>query len=130
MKMDRRFRRISRSHKIEILLADLGLIESRRSKLSILSGGERKRVSLAVQLLTEPSILFCDEPTTGLDSYSATVVVKTLKDLVARGRIVICSLHQPASGLLDLFHEVLLLATGKAAFQGTVIDATSFFARY
>ncbi|XP_063978757.1 protein scarlet-like [Diachasmimorpha longicaudata] len=128
MRMDRRFRTPSRHQRIENLLSDLGLTESRLSKLLTLSGGERKRVSLAVQLLTEPSILFCDEPTTGLDSYSALVVVRTLRDVAARGRVVVCSLHQPASGLLELFHEVLLLASGKVAFQGSSMDATSFFA--
>ncbi|XP_011311325.1 protein scarlet [Fopius arisanus] len=128
MRMDRRFRTAARDQRIENLLCDLGLTESRLSKLVNLSGGERKRVSLAVQLLTEPSILFCDEPTTGLDSYSALVVVRTLRDVAARGRVVVCSLHQPASGLLELFHEVILLASGKVAFQGNTADATSFFA--
>ena len=75
-------------------------------------------------------MLFCDEPTTGLDSYSAMVVVRILREVAARGRVVICSLHQPASGLLDLFHEILLISSGRVAFQGPSSDATSFFDRY
>ncbi|KAK1120027.1 hypothetical protein K0M31_012757 [Melipona bicolor] len=127
MKMDRRLRASVRKQRIMTLLGELGLAKSTNTKLSALSGGERKRVTLAVQLLTEPSILFCDEPTTGLDSYGAMTVVKTLREVAASGRIVICSLHQPASGLLEIFHEVLLLSGGRVAFQGSSIDATNFF---
>ncbi|XP_026673973.1 protein scarlet-like isoform X2 [Ceratina calcarata] len=127
MKMDRRIRANVRRQRIMGLLADLGLGKCTTTRLSALSGGERKRVTLAVQLLTEPSILFCDEPTTGLDSYGAMTVVRTLRDVAASGRIVVCSLHQPASGLLDIFHEVLLLSGGRVAFQGSSVDATEFF---
>ncbi|XP_043601131.1 protein scarlet-like isoform X5 [Bombus pyrosoma] len=127
MKMDRRLRANIRRQRIMVLLGELGLGKCITTKLSALSGGERKRVTLAVQLLTEPSILFCDEPTTGLDSYGAMTVVKTLRDVAASGRIVICTLHQPASGLLDIFHEVLLLSSGRVAFQGSSTDAMKFF---
>ena len=80
--------------------------------------------------MTEPRVLFCDEPTSGLDSYSTMTVVKTLRGVAERGRIVICSIHQPASGILDLFPEVLLLFAGRVAFQGSCADATAFFDRY
>ncbi|KZC12418.1 Protein scarlet, partial [Dufourea novaeangliae] len=127
MKMDRRVRLAVRKQRIAAILAELGLGKCGNTKLSTLSGGERKRVALAVQLLTEPNILFCDEPTTGLDSYGALTVVRTLREVAASGRIVICSVHQPASGLLDIFHEVLLLSNGRVAFQGSSADATEFF---
>lgn len=130
MKMDRRLRANFRRQRITILLRELGLAKCTSTKLSALSGGERKRVTLAVELLTEPSILFCDEPTTGLDSYGAMTVVRTLREVAASGRIVICSLHQPASGLLKIFHEVLLLSGGRVAFQGSSIDAMEFFDRF
>ncbi|XP_033339688.1 brown isoform X2 [Megalopta genalis] len=127
MKMDRRVRSNIRKQQIAGVLAELNLEKCTGSRLSALSGGERRRVTLAVQLLTEPSILFCDEPTTGLDSYGALSVVRTLREVAARGKIVMCSVHQPASGLLDIFHEVLLLSGGRVAFQGSSVDATEFF---
>ncbi|XP_017753804.1 PREDICTED: protein scarlet-like [Eufriesea mexicana] len=127
MKMDRRQGANVRRQRIMALLGEFGLVKCANTKLSSLSGGERKRVALAVQLLTEPNILFCDEPTTGLDSYGAMTVVRTLREVAASGRIVICSLHQPASGLLEIFHEVLLLSIGRVAFQGSTNDATEFF---
>ncbi|KAL2714613.1 protein scarlet-like isoform X1 [Vespula squamosa] len=127
MKMDRRYRAGLRKLRISVLLTELTLLNCANSKLSTLSGGERKRVSLAVQLLTEPSILFCDEPTSGLDSYTAMTVVNTLHDVSTRGKIVICSIHQPASGLFDIFHQLLLISAGRVAFQGSITDAINFF---
>ena len=82
------------------------------------------------QLLTEPNILFCDEPTTALDSFGATSVIRTLRGLASRGKIVICSIHQPTSGLFNLFHEVILLSEGRIAFQGSTSDAVEFFNRF
>ncbi|CAB0032299.1 unnamed protein product [Trichogramma brassicae] len=85
MKMDRNVSSLARKQRIFILLSELGLIKCSKTKLSKLSCGERKRVSLAVQLLIEPRVLFCDEPTTGLDSFAAMTVTKTLRDVAARG---------------------------------------------
>lgn len=79
--------------------------------------------------MTEPRVLFCDEPTTGLDSFAAMTVTRTLRDVAARGCIVICSLHQPASGLLDLYDEIILLSSGRLAFQGSTPEALQFFRR-
>nr|CAD7258303.1 unnamed protein product [Timema shepardi] len=69
-------------------------------------------------LLTDPPLLFCDEPTTGLDSYSAGVVVEKLRQFAASGKVVVCTIHQPASGLFDMFNQVLLVARGRVAFYG------------
>lgn len=61
------------------------------------SGGERKRTSIGVELITDPMLIFCDEPTTGLDSFTASIVVGILKDLAESGRTVITTIHQPNS---------------------------------
>ncbi|CAH2236224.1 jg22035 [Pararge aegeria aegeria] len=80
------------------------------------------------KLLNDPPILFCDEPTTGLDSSAASAVVSRLRRLAIGGKLVICSVHQPASGVFELFHQVVLLANGRIAFHGTIEQADQFFA--
>lgn len=81
-------------------------------------------------MLTDPFILFCDEATTGLDSSSAAVIMKMLRKFSSRGNIVICSIHQPASGIFELFDDVLLLATGgRVSYFGPVTTAVEYFER-
>lgn len=82
-------------------------------------------------MLTDPALLFCDEPTTGLDSYSAFSVIEQLRQLAARGKVVICTIHQPASGIFDMFQSVYLLVSGgKLALTCPVADVAPFFQRY
>ncbi|XP_038207844.1 protein scarlet-like isoform X2 [Zerene cesonia] len=128
MMMDKRSTAITRQRRIQQLLSELGISTCTRTKLKALSGGERKRVALGVQLLNDPPILFCDEPTTGLDSSAANSVVSRLRRLAIGGKLVICSVHQPASGVFELFHQVVLLANGRIAFHGTIEQADQFFA--
>lgn len=96
----------------------------------VLSGGEKKRLAFATELLTKPTILFCDEPTTGLDSYSAQQLILTLQSLAKLGTTIMCTIHQPSSQLFAMFHQVLLLTEGRIAFTGTPIQALEFFATY
>ncbi|KAJ8736590.1 hypothetical protein PYW08_007246 [Mythimna loreyi] len=128
MMMDKRSTKIVRARRVQLLLSELGVNNCEKTKLKALSGGERKRVALAVQLLNDPPILFCDEPTTGLDSWAAAAVVSRLRKLAIGGKLVVCSVHQPASGVFELFHQVVLLANGRIAFHGTIEQADQFFA--
>ncbi|PNF40449.1 hypothetical protein B7P43_G16081, partial [Cryptotermes secundus] len=112
---------------VQALFLDLNLAGCEDTPISALSGGERKRLSLAVELLTDPPLLLCDEPTTGLDSYNASTVVEKLHHLASRGKAVLCSIHQPTSDLLSCFHKMILLAGGRVAFQGTLAQAYTFF---
>jgi len=128
LKMDRRLRTSHRNRRVLTLINELGLAKCSNTRLSALSGGESKKVSLAVQMLTDPALLFCDEPTTGLDSYNAGAVVERLRSLAVRGKTVICSIHQPTSGIFDLFHSVILLAPGgELAYQGDPQHALQHF---
>ncbi|KAK0473430.1 P-loop containing nucleoside triphosphate hydrolase protein [Armillaria novae-zelandiae] len=93
------------------------------------SGGERRRLSLGVQLLGNPSVLFLDEPTTGLDATSAYQLVKTLKTLAKKGRTIIMTLHQPRSEVFLLLDAVTLLAQGHSLYSGPIADAVPWFER-
>jgi ABC-type multidrug transport system ATPase subunit len=82
------------------------------AKIQGLSPAQRKRVSIGVELVANPSILFLDEPTTGLDSKSAQTVIKVVKRIARSGRAVICTIHQPNSELFFMFDRLLLLGAG------------------
>lgn len=72
----------------------------------VLSGGEKKRLSIATELISDPLILFCDEPTTGLDSYNAQHVMATMRDLARSGQIIICTIHQPSQVIFEQLDQV------------------------
>ncbi|KAJ0403074.1 hypothetical protein P43SY_009141 [Pythium insidiosum] len=94
-----------------------------------ISGGERRRVSIGMELVTSPQILFLDEPTSGLDSSSANAVVQLVKDLASHGRIVVMSIHQPSAKAFMLLDQVVLLAKGRMLYDGAPQDAKSYFER-
>ncbi|MES1912797.1 MAG: hypothetical protein MHM6MM_005019 [Cercozoa sp. M6MM] len=92
-----------------------------------LSGGEMKRTSIAVELVSDPSILFCDEPTTGLDSETALNTVRVLKDLAhTGGRTIITTIHAPSAEIFDLFDQLLLLVDGRIVYQGAASDVGAY----
>ena len=83
-----------------------------------ISGGEKKRLSVALEILTMPKILFLDEPTSGLDSASAFFVVQALRNIARDGRTVISSIHQPSSEVFALFDDLFLLSGGETVYFG------------
>lgn len=94
-----------------------------------ISGGERKRVSIAMEVVTNPGMIFLDEPTSGLDTYTAFHVMKMLKLIAHRqGRTVVATIHQPSSEIYHLFDDLLILAQGKVVFHGTATRAIEYFA--
>ncbi|CAA2933455.1 ABC transporter G family member 11 [Olea europaea subsp. europaea] len=88
-----------------------------------ISGGEKKRLSIALEILMRPKLLFLDEPTTGLDSASAFFVTQTLRALSRGGRTVIASIHQPSSEVFELFDQLYLLSGGKTVYFGQASEA-------
>ncbi|CEG44556.1 atp-binding cassette superfamily [Plasmopara halstedii] len=92
-----------------------------------ISGGERRRVSIGMELVTSPQILLLDEPTSGLDSSSAHSVVKLIKELASHDRIVILSIHQPSSRSFLLLDKIMLLAKGQLLYSGPPADSKQHF---
>lgn len=74
-----------------------------------LSTEQRKRLTIAVELVANPSIIFMDEPTTGLDARSAAIVMRAVKNVVDTGRTIVCTIHQPSIDIFESFDEVNLL---------------------
>ncbi|XP_043724889.1 ABC transporter G family member 15-like isoform X2 [Telopea speciosissima] len=93
-----------------------------------ISGGEKKRLSIALEILTRPRLLFLDEPTSGLDSASAFFVIQSLRNVARDGRTVISSIHQPSSEVFAQFDDLFLLSGGETVYFGEAKMAIEFFA--
>lgn len=117
---------------VEDVILELGLKECADTKIGTsvkrgCSGGEKRRTSIGVQLLANPSVLFLDEPTTGLDATSALQIVQTLRDLARKGRTIIVSIHQPRSEIWRLLDRVLLLSHGSPLYSGEIDSVLPYF---
>eukprot|EP00121_Abeoforma_whisleri_P015531 Awhi_evm1s14305 len=116
------------------VISDFGLDRVKKTKVGTVfirgvSGGERRRVSIAVELVTQPLILFLDEPTSGLDSTSSHKVIQCLKDTAQKyNRTIIATIHQPASSTYELFDKLLLLSHGNTVYYGKTAEAIPYFA--
>jgi hypothetical protein len=83
-----------------------------------ISGGQKKRTSIAQELITNPAITFLDEPTSGLDTAAAYKVVLVLKELAKAKQSVLCTIHQPSSEIFELFDQAIFLARGQIVYSG------------
>merc|ERR1719482_218510 len=94
-----------------------------------LSGGERKRTAVAVELITKPKMIFLDEPLSGLDSYAAWTVVQVLKDLAKHGCAVLCTIHQPSSEIFQSFDKLICMVEGYTVYCDEVKGLSSYMAK-
>ncbi|KAK6640138.1 hypothetical protein RUM44_011824 [Polyplax serrata] len=118
LKLGSRVSRRQKNQQVSDLLKLLGLFNCWDVSTCNLSGGQKKRLSLALELLSNPSILFLDEPTTGLDSSSCSQCVSLLKILAQQGRTVICTMHQPSALIFDMIDDLYVLSQGECIYSG------------
>lgn len=113
---------------VDSLIAALGLEKVRFQRVGdaskrSLSGGERKRVNIGLELVAAPQVLVLDEPTSGLDAKTALDLMELLKSLASNGTIIICALHQPRTEIFALLDDLLLLQAGQQMYFGCTAEA-------
>eukprot|EP01087_Luapelamoeba_hula_P000440 TRINITY_DN1032_c0_g1_i1.p1 TRINITY_DN1032_c0_g1~~TRINITY_DN1032_c0_g1_i1.p1 ORF type:complete len:776 (-),score=126.55 TRINITY_DN1032_c0_g1_i1:171-2498(-) len=119
---------------VAAVVRELGLSGCAKTKVGSpdargISGGQRKRVSIGMELITEPSVLFLDEPTSGLDSSTAYHLVQTLKKLASVGRTIVTTIHQPSTDMFNMFDRVLVLSNGHIVYNGRPSEVISYFSK-
>lgn len=119
--------------KVNTTLESLGLAETANLKVGsvrnkTISGGQRKRLNIALEFIREPGILFLDEPTSGLSSKDSENVLDLLRELAYKGKLIFVVIHQPSSDIYKMFDKMLILDTGGyQVFYGNPVEAVSYF---
>lgn len=115
------------------VLESLGLDQRKDLKVGnaldkTISGGQRKRLNIALELIREPAILFLDEPTSGLSSRDSENVIDLLKELSLKGKLIFVVIHQPSSDIYKMFDKMIIMDTGGyPAYNGPPVDAVTYF---
>ncbi|OAY85537.1 ABC transporter G family member 16 [Ananas comosus] len=134
-RLPRSMSRARKESRVQALIDQLGL---RRAADTIIgdeghrgvSGGERRRVSIGIDIVHDPMVLFLDEPTSGLDSSSALMVVQVLQRIAQSGSIVAMSIHQPSYRILGLLDRIMFLSRGRGVYYGPVDGLYPFFSEF
>ncbi|KAI7789230.1 ATP-binding cassette sub-family G member 2, partial [Triplophysa rosa] len=132
LRLPKSIKQREKDEKVERLIQELGLSKVADSRVGTqlirgISGGERKRTNIGMELIIDPSVLFLDEPTTGLDASTANSVLKLLKRMGNSGRTIILSIHQPRYSIYRLFDSLTLLVNGKLVYHGAAPNALQYF---
>lgn len=121
------------TEKVIDILNDLGLYETRDLKVGSpldkkISGGQRKRLNIALELIREPSVMFVDEPTSGLSSRDSENIMDLLKELALKGKLIFVVIHQPSSEIFKMFDKLLILDLGGyPIYYANPVDAVIYF---
>ncbi|XP_073456941.1 broad substrate specificity ATP-binding cassette transporter ABCG2 isoform X1 [Aquarana catesbeiana] len=132
LRLPRSLKQKEKDERINQIIRELGLTKVADAKVGTqlirgVSGGERKRTNIGMELITDPGVLFLDEPTTGLDASTANAVLLLLKRMSKQGKTIIFSIHQPRYSIFRLFDSLTLLAAGRALFHGPAQHALDYF---
>ncbi|KAM4707996.1 broad substrate specificity ATP-binding cassette transporter ABCG2 isoform 2-T2 [Discoglossus pictus] len=132
LRLPRSLRQKEKDERINQIIKELGLTKVADSKVGTqmirgVSGGERKRTNIGMELITDPGVLFLDEPTTGLDASTANAVLLLLKRMSRQGKTIIFSIHQPRYSIFRLFDSLTLLAGGRMLYHGPAQSALDYF---
>ncbi|XP_067672011.1 broad substrate specificity ATP-binding cassette transporter ABCG2-like isoform X3 [Haliotis asinina] len=121
-----------RNDRIDNVIQELGLSSCANTKVGNefmrgVSGGERRRTNIGMELIISPPVLFLDEPTTGLDASTANAVIHMLRSLSQRGRTIIFSIHQPRYSIFKQFDRLMMLSQGQTVYHGVASQSLQFF---
>jgi len=132
LRLPNRYTRQEKSLRVQEMISMLNLTKTKNTIIGGpftrgVSGGERKRVNIGNELLTNPGIILLDEPTSGLDTSTALNLMKVLKNMANMGYTVITTIHQPTSQMFELFDKLMLLVDGNVCYYGKANEAVSYF---
>lgn len=129
LKVGNSLSRSEKKQRVQDILQSVGIYKIRKNTTGKLSGGEKKRLAIALELVNNPPVLILDEPTTGLDSSIANQCISLLKKLANDGRTIVCTIHQPSGLATEMFDALYAIADGKCIYSGGTRNLVPFLAQ-